>query len=256
VFNLTNYRRLLEDALQAGYKFISFDGSLLSNRFLDANLCCLLRHDVDADLQAAFNMAQLEKSLGISSTYFLMLRSPLYNLMGRRNMIYAEKLLELGHQIGLHYDQGFDLHRGFSPDRTSANIAMEASILEGQFACKVTAVSFHQPKPSVLQGALSTGSLLNTYDHDLLRRFSYFSDSNRKFSLCEDTETDISHALSKLAPANVQVLIHPMWWVYDDEGTHAVWDRAILSNFELMQSQLLETERAYGGPRVFRITGE
>lgn len=40
----------------------------------------ILRHDVDADLEAAVAMAEIERDLGLTTTYFLMLASPLYSL--------------------------------------------------------------------------------------------------------------------------------------------------------------------------------
>jgi len=52
----------------------------------------LLRHDVDVDVGAALEMAKVEKSLGVSSTYFLMLRPPVYNLMSRHNHQAVKKI--------------------------------------------------------------------------------------------------------------------------------------------------------------------
>jgi hypothetical protein len=47
-----------------------------------------------------------------------------------------------------------------------------------------------------------------------------------------------------------------MWWVYDNLKTEEVWNEAILSNFEQMQTQLLNNEGAYGKRRVFSINYE
>ena len=37
-----------------------------------------------------------------------MWRSPIYNLMGRESQKFVEEIINLGHSLGLHYDQGFD----------------------------------------------------------------------------------------------------------------------------------------------------
>ncbi len=255
IFNLFTYRDILTGAKRAGYRFIDFSSIDVAGMSILRGLdLCLLRHDVDADLAAALTMAQVERELGISSTYFLMLRSPLYNLMGRHNHLTVEKILELGHAIGLHYDQGFDLQRGLTPAQTAFALEQEAQWLESQFNTQVAAVSFHQPGPAVLRGEISTGTRINTYDRRRLADFDYFSDSNRQFPLAQLANGGITEAVAAYAPRNLQLLIHPIWWVYDDPSTEAVWDRAIHANLQTMQQQLLETERAYGCTRQFEVS--
>jgi hypothetical protein len=244
-FNLSTYREILANGKQAGYRFMDFSEISRENPSHGGNSnLCLLRHDVDADICAALIMAQLEHDLGVAATYFLMLRSPVYNLMGRKNHMMVEEILALGHAIGLHYDQGFDAKRGWSASRTASAVGDEAKWLETQFNTDVAAV---------LQGNLDTGLRINTYDRRQLSGFDYFSDSNRQFPLVQLAKGNISNAVAALSPRNLQLLIHPVWWVYDDPSTEAVWDRAIYSNLERMQEQLIETERAYGDSRQFRI---
>jgi hypothetical protein len=45
-----------------------------------------------------------------------------------------------------------------------------------------------------------------------------------------------------------------MWWVCDAASTEEVWNEAIISNFETMQRQFLETEGAYGPRRSIQVT--
>jgi hypothetical protein len=245
---------MLGRALGAGYRFVLYQE--LAGRRLSTSSApeCLLRHDVDADLSAAATMAHVEQELGIGSTYFLMLRSPLYNLMGRSNHLLAETLLSLGHEIGLHYDQGFDAKRGWTPEQTAEAVDSEAAWLERQLGTRVSAVSFHQPGPAVLQGQITTGSRVNTYDRVRLAAFDYFSDSNRVFPLSPSGAEGIEESIAKHAPRSLQLLIHPIWWVYEEATTNAAWDRAIEANLQAMQRQLVETERAYGPERSFAIT--
>jgi len=267
-FNLQNYTALLNFALDAGYRFIAFDqfsdSELAIVRQGGTTLCneaggrCLLRHDVDADLAAAVVMARAEAAMGIFSTYFLMWRSPCYNLMSRFGQKHAEEILGLGHQIGLHYDQGYDESSQLLPKATAEQIRQQADWLEILLKCRVAAVSFHQPSFAVLQAGVDCGERLNTYDRNRLRFFNYVSDSNRVFALwpatCRDAATEVdARALAHCWPQDVQLLIHPLWWVYDNPSTEEVWDRAILNNLLQTQNQLLETERAYGSKREFRI---
>ena len=275
-FNLLTYSDWLKKGKSAGYTFIGFDKAktILSDTKKSKHLLkkpekrkcnrkknmgyCLLRHDVDADLNAAVKMAQVENKLSIKATYFLMLRSPLYNLMSRASQKNAEEILKLGHDIGLHYDQGFDESRSVSLLSSKRQIAEQSAWIENFLHCKVTAVSFHQPNKTILKTNFSFGPRVNTYDKNLLQVFRYLSDSNRKICFWVPTSKRMilrseSYVFKKWYPENLQILIHPMWWVYSDETTDKVWNRVIKRNFYESQKQLLETEKAYGVERYIKI---
>ena len=263
-FNFKTYKALLANALVKGYRFIGFD-SLSENKRIplsSQHLCgnndgsILLRHDVDGDLVAALNMARLEAELGISSTYFLMWRSPCYNLMSRFGQSAAEQILAYGHQIGLHYDQGFDSDRNLSADYTVSSIEQQATWLEQFLDTTVHSISFHQPSSSLLQSGVDCGPRINTYDRFILSDFTYISDSNRIFPPWNTlTVNSDEHelALSNLWPSSIQLLIHPMWWYYDKPTTNLVWDSVLQSNFRTTENQLLATERAFGNHRQFHL---
>jgi hypothetical protein len=261
-FNLKSYEILLAHAKSRGYRFINFaDVSIEQQKDSKDSMGrgrLLLRHDVDVDLAAAKEMAQLEFSLGIKSTYFLMWRSPCYNLMSRANQSFAESILAMGHHVGLHYDQGFDALRNFETEETAKAVKQQANWLETLLGCSVHAVSFHQPSAALLQAGVNCAGRINTYDREKLKDFRYISDSNRIFPLWELIESkyklnqvssaknSLDTALADCFPEDIQLLVHPMWWVYGAKSTEAVWDRAILNNIDIMQNQLIETERAYG----------
>ena len=64
----------------------------------------ILRHDVDFSPEAACRMAQLEANLDIKATYFILLSPPYYNLLSEKYVDFPRRLIEMGHEIGLHYD--------------------------------------------------------------------------------------------------------------------------------------------------------
>ena len=97
-FNYKGYTSLLETAINSGYKFVSFN----EVKTINSEKFCVLRHDIDVSLKAAFEMAEIEHKLGIKATYFLMLRSPIYNLLSRSNHTYVKKIIDLG-QRGSRY---------------------------------------------------------------------------------------------------------------------------------------------------------
>jgi hypothetical protein len=242
-FTQADYRDMLTVALDRGYAFRAFDDPAR----LEGEPVCLLRHDIDADLGAAATLAELEAELGVRSTYFVMLRSPVYNLLGRANHRLVRRILELGHWLGLHYDQGF-----LPDERRSVHdwVELEADVLARMFDTKIGAVSFHQPGPAVLQNDLKLQRHVNTYDRDDLRGFAYVSDSNMIWR----DQPAIELFRGAVHP-RLHLLVHPLWWVSDEPGTTTfeAFDRALLANWRRSQEQMLATERAYGPERIFTI---
>lgn len=246
MFNLTfsqqGYRSFLERMLDRQYQFCSFDRESLS----ESELRCMLRHDVDADPHAAHKLAAIESEYGIKSTYFIMLRSPVYNLFARENSRLIERIVSNGHDLGLHYDEGFISRYGIQQ-----SVEKEASFLEEMFGVKIQAVSFHQPSRKVIDGEIGLEYFINTYDRQLFKNFSYFSDSNMVWR-SEEFDDCVSQKKS------VQVNFHPLWWFFDEAeyGTEALWDAAFMRNIERAQDQLVATERAFGTRRRIALTRE
>jgi hypothetical protein len=199
------------------------------------------------DVGAAAAVAELESTLGIRATYFLMLRSPVYNLLSRANSQLVNRIAALGHWIGLHYDQGFDPEPSVS---LADSVGREALILEEMFGVSIGAVSFHQPGPEILRNDLRFRTLVNTYDREDMRGFEYVSDSNMTWQSLSAHEIFRRSIYPRL-----HLLIHPLWWVAADPGltTMQAFDNALLANWRRAQEQMLDTERAYGNPRAFRI---
>ena len=62
---ISNYKSFISKFVKNGYKFIFFDelNKSKSNQVI-------LRHDIDLDIDLAYEMAIIENSMGIKSTYF------------------------------------------------------------------------------------------------------------------------------------------------------------------------------------------
>lgn len=237
-FTYDGYTSLLQTAMRYDFNFLGFQDIINapSGKF------CLLRHDVDADLEVAVKMAEIEASMGVKSTFFLMLRSPVYNLFGRNNHRFVERIITLGHFIGLHYDEGF-----YPGNKKSLEelVDVEANIIEGMFNCRINAVSFHQPGERIIANEVSLHRLISTYDKKKLEGITYLSDSNMIWK-GGDPWTFFSNPSS----AKLQLLIHPMWWVGNGkQNTEELWDKAILANSMRSFDQIIQTERAFGAPR-------
>jgi hypothetical protein len=180
-FDLAHYRELLQAAQAGGYRFVRFE-----ERPRDGDL--FLRHDVDLDLAATVEMAELEADLDVRATYFLMTESVFYNLASSEGVATLARLRELGHGIGLHavYPNA-NLDYRFDP-----------------------VVSWHNPDPAVMSHPLT--GVTNAYAKPWFTPETYRSDSNRRWrSGCPHEE------LRAGAFPWLQLLVHPEIWVYPGE---------------------------------------
>jgi len=243
LFTRAGYARMLTDAIAGGYRFLAFDDPARVAR----EPVCLLRHDVDADLGAALDLAQIEADLGVRSTYFVMLRSALYNPLGRANTGILREILSLGHWLGLHFDVSFTPGAQRQADEW---VALERRILADSFDTDVNVVSYHQPgqSPRPLPPGFE-GMVLTSSEHDL-PGFFYLSDSNKA-----ERTYRLPEILRNATEPRLQLLVHPIWWATDDPDatTEQLWTEAILRNLERSQEQLLACEGAFGSPRRLSI---
>lgn len=164
----------------------------------------LMRHDIDMDLEAAIRMSSIEKSLGIFSTYFFMVRCPLYNVFSSSGAELVKEILAAGHQLGLHFDCA--LYRDITVDKLNAYISKECELLERFFAHPVAAVSFHRPGRLELSG-VELEKWPNTYEKVFLEKFKYFSDSRGIWKHGNPIESEAFYKRE-----NLHILVHPIWW--------------------------------------------
>lgn len=243
-YSMSGYQQFVTGLLERAFALVSFD------EFAPYRRIATLRHDVDAELEAAVAMAELESDLGIQSTYFLMLQSPLYNLFNIEFALFARRLADLGHWIGLYYDENFDTRVGLTEGETIASIFSQASQVQEVTGQKVRAVSFHQPSRAILTRLPDITPLISTYDFLSRPGYSYVADSNR-------SEGFLPHFLrleEETKPTDsLQILVHPMWWFYSEKSPGQVWNRVIESNYRIAESHLLSTERAFGGKRFVQF---
>lgn len=243
-FSLAAYRETIRAGQESGYSFFTFGE--LADGLAKGERQCVLRHDVDVSMDYALAMARAEAEEGARSTYFLMLRSPAYNLLGRHSALAVREMVSLGHEIGVHFDAEHPLVK---PETLVDQVLAEAAMVGDLAGREVKAVSFHQPSRQILEQRVIVPGLINTYNQDQLAGWHYVSDSNRSWKAKSGLEL-----FREAEHPKIQLLVHPMWWVCEAESTDRVWDEAIKSNFELMQKQFLDTERAYGERREITLT--
>ena len=162
---LAAYRALLEALLERGYRARPFDQAEPSRTDL------VLRHDLDMSLDAALPTARIEQELGLVATYFILIRTEMYNPFSQRGLAAIKGLTEMGHEVGLHLDASlYDKDLDAGADR-------ECIILEAVTGQPVRFISFHRPGEGLLGLPRQVASRDHAYQPRYFLEMGYSSDS-------------------------------------------------------------------------------
>lgn len=233
------YRELLRLA-KANYSFCRFSEA-------GQGRSILWRHDLDASMNRALRLAQIEREEGVVATYFLFPRCLYYNLLNPLTHALVCQILALGHDIALHFDPthyGPDLARDGGLVEA---IAAERDLLQREFGALPTAVSFHlygvlkepMPEDDRLAG------LVNAYSRRLKDTYGYVSDSNGVWLYRR-----LHDVLSEAREERLQVLTHPEWWSPEVLPPRARLQRAIDGYAKAMGNWYDETVARSGRPNL------
>ena len=161
----------------------------------------ILRHDVDAQVQKALKMAKINHDLGISSTFFVRIHGP-YNPFRQFAYQAIQKIGNLGHEIGLHYEPMFYTTFGLPVEEM---ILFEIDLLDRMFKMKVRSIAPHMPSLS----SPRMDNIKEKYNDPYLPKFfsdiKYISDSNKRWR--EDCMCKWIAQRDQL-----QIAVHPHWW--------------------------------------------
>ena len=199
-FTLHHYAEILRSAIRSGFEVhtcLAYVDAPLTERVL------VLRHDVDWALEPAGRMAELEWQLGVRATYFVRVRSQLYDPRSPSNKSILRHMSERGFEIGLHYD-------------AEADIATDRVVLERIIGRQVCGVAQHMPRRrgKVLgtnDGVTSAGPTdapgvrYDAYGPPLIETLRYVSDSNQRW------RHDCPHLMIG-SETKLYLLVHPVWW--------------------------------------------
>jgi hypothetical protein len=245
-FTYESYGQLLTTI---GARFEIIPASKLNT--VDAQAWCLMRHDIDNDLGLALPIAEIEKQLGISSTYYLMTASSLYNIHESDTRKDVAALVALGHEIGLHHST-----RTYNPSTVGEvvdAISREVELFKWLFDIDVKSVSFHQPYQSVRNGdqglnsfdfSLADRGLTNSYSSADMRNSRYVSDSLMNFD-----EGDPIEWFRETEHGQIQLLTHPSWYDSTSGTAEDRWDRVLVSRFDAQLERKIADERSMNAPR-------
>lgn len=234
-FTFFHYEKILDLVNNSNYKTVFFNGSHLNDREL------IIRHDIDLDLGQAYRMALIENKHQIKTTFFIMVRSPFYNIFEKANSDLVNGILDMGHQIGLHYDEAYYCQT--DTQSVIEHVDSEVRLLKSQFNTEIYAVSFHRPSQFILHTSFKLNNgLINTYDSDFAREFKYISDSGRMWKngcLCRFIDK-----ADCLTP-KIQALVHPIWWNDESMSAKDTMERFLHNKLKIFDSELEKNMRIY-----------
>ena len=196
-FTYKGYSALIDLLRENDYSFSSYINYPAKGK------CVILRHDIDYSLEQAVKLARLEKELGVRSTYFVLLSSDFYNPASSSSYRYLHEILDLGHDIGLHFDETAYSYDGLGIEYY---IRKEARILSDLIDVNINSFSLHRPNHFTLETDIRIPGLVNSYGEEFFVGFKYLSDSRRRWR--EPAEEIIREGKYE----KLHILTHAFWY--------------------------------------------
>lgn len=208
-FTYGAYGEMLRILKERGYGFCGYED------WEGVEKPVILRHDIDFDLAAALGMAELEAREGVGSTYFALLRTDFYNPFERRNAERLRRIADLGHDIGLHFDETqYD-----KAEDMPAAIEREADILGSLLDLSVRCVSMHRPSSASLEADWNVPGIVNSYSKVFFQGFEYASDSRRNW------RKPVLDLIRSGGCPRLHILTHPFWYGEEEISLKEKLDR-------------------------------
>lgn len=202
-FTLAHYREILE-RITATHPTLSFAEAVpLGRSLLERERFVLMRHDVEFSLKSALTLAEADHNAGVRSSFFLQYGSD-YNIFQPESAEIVDRILALGHDIGLHYDVSLLERSGTDP---AAMARRMIDLMESFWSTKIYAASPHLPMRSGQR--LEIPDVVDVYDPLYFTDIKYISDSTQTWR--EGVVTSILDRYSQ-----IHLLTHEYHW--SEEG--------------------------------------
>jgi len=223
-FTYDHFKECINLGKKLGYSFHTMH-DFLSEK--PENNFIVMRHDVDLSLKHALVMAKVEKELGIKSTYFVRTQG-VFDPFSSENLKYLGKILELGHEIGIHYE--FD---DKPLNEFKASVLDEKQRFEFSLNTKIFGAALHKTKTigmkdpdklNIVEDFLPDLELeYDAYSDKFLKQMKFISDSKfrwREVCMCNHIKKK-----SKLC-----ILTHPIWWSDKTTSLVSIMEELLMDN--------------------------
>lgn len=207
--------RMLADK---NYSFSFYDD------YAEKDKSVIIRHDVDISMEQAYNMACFETEMGVFSTYFILIRGDFYNPFNCRNQQYLRRIIQMGHRIGLHFDETL-----YTQHKIVDEIENEVEIMSSLLKTNISSVSMHIPSKKTLESSyvIKGGNIVNSYSDVFFKDFKYISDSKMNW------RENVYDVINSNQYSRIHLLTHPVW--YHTENC-SMWDNVNRVLFEQLKN--------------------
>lgn len=226
-FTYQAYSALLSTLKKQGYHFTNY------HQYAAHPRCVILRHDIDNSLSQAVRLAELEAEAGVQSTWFVLLRADFYNLASAASQRSLRRIMELGHEIGLHFDE-VAYGRVLTEEECIENIIKECGLLSALLDTRVSSVSMHRPSKATLEADLQIPGIVNSYGQTFFHDFKYLSDSRRRW------REPVEDIIRSGEYDRLHILTHAFWYHDSDETLAQTVGNFIRSANEERYDQMME----------------
>jgi hypothetical protein len=210
------YKELVNLSIENNYKISSYDDV----DAYDKNI--ILRHDIDFCPEKALEIAKIEYGLGVKSTYFVLLSTEFYNVFSRESSRIFSEILDMGHHIGLHFDE--QRYETSSIEQIKEHIYYEKEMLGRALSTQIRVVSMHRPSQFTLDSSIELDGLINSYSSKYFKEMKYISDSRMHW------REDPIAVISSNKYNKIHILTHPFWYSSISENTKQKLSRLIESS--------------------------
>ncbi len=225
-FTYAAYKKIMHLLRQNCYQIKNY------HDFKTAERCVILRHDIDNDLGQAVRLAEVEAQEQVQSTYFVLLRTDVYNLASRRSLEQLHRIQSLGHEIGLHFDE--KVYPEVTASEMVEHILKERDILSMILDTPVTTVSMHRPSKATLKADLRIPGMVNSYGKTFFHDFKYLSDSRRRW------REPVQKIIQSGDCDRLHILTHAFWYHEKEEPIETTVGNFIRSANRERYSQMME----------------
>lgn len=204
-FSYTYFRQLLHMIRGhfAAYQ-LNEAPDILQSAFRQPTL--FLRHDIKISLNRALPLAEIEHEYDLPTTYMVRADSPLYSLNERNARVHLLELLQMGHEVGLHFDLTSAEQQSKSFLRIIEIRVHTACERLEQIICRpIRSISFQRPIPLLFGGSLKIDGRVNADAQEL--RHWCIADTGGSWQEGEPMAR-ITHPQGNI----LQIILHPIWW--------------------------------------------
>lgn len=197
-FTYDSYIELIDLLKNKGYEFTNYID------YENVEKPVIFRHDIDNSLEKALELAKIEYNNQINSTYFVLLSTDFYNIFSKSSFEILSQIINLGHDIGLHFDEKrYDIS---NLEDLEYYVDYESEILGKALDIDIKAVSMHRPSKWILEKDMKFKNTINSYSKTFLEEFKYLSDSRMHW------REDVLGIIEASEYDKLHILTHAFWY--------------------------------------------